>query len=571
MFRRMYRWFVSLFRSDTAEQETVAPPPSLPPEPPVVVAPPPPVVEEPPVVVPPTPPTTTPVIPSGRDAIDTLWTYVTRPVRFARKVDPAYITRTLESLDTAFVVDLDGRMRNQGPFASTWHDAQSLSDLDVLGLPPQTLHVLAAMHPSGRIRERGLRRIAETDMASRSRHALSCTLLRLNDWVEQVRDVARESIDDMLVQASIDDWADAFPSLVRLRRAQRYSHDDLYREATARLAREPRSDVMRRHVELAPPHVAQNALTVRLHQQSEDASVLVETGMRRPEARVRRSVVRTAARVLKGSVVDRLLDRAEIDPCENIRLLALTLRVQGEAGQAAEASLRRLVADPSPLVRAYCQRELLDRGVSDLAALYREAGDQALTSRQLAAALKGLAEVGAVRDASYLVDRVQDKRALVRASAVAGLGALKPIDADEVFLNALSDESPRVSKTALSVLCDHPHMIAATRIRRLARSADIPHVRKHALEALLAKGNWAPLASLIEYAATNQEAQTKEWVAARFRTWRTAHDSWTEAPQREVETDFTKAFETHAARLEPSMRKEVSFLLDALDSRRYIE
>ncbi len=564
----MYRWFVSLFRPKPVERRSdpsSAPPVSVEPSTPVVQPPlPPPVKTEIPKV------SSTP-IPVGKDAIHTLWTYVTRPMRFARKVDPGFIAKTLEALDPAFVVDLDGKMRETGPFASTWHDAKAIEDLDVLGLPKPTLNVLAAMHPSGWIREHGLRGIAKAAHDERSRHALGCTLLRLNDWVDNVRDIARDSIDDMLAHACIEDWALAFPSLLRLRGAKRHAHEDLYLEATARLAREPRSNAMRHHIESAPPHVAMQALTIRLSPQAEDRDQLLHTALHRSEARVRRYLIEALTSSLTLKERDHVLDALETDPCESNRLVALGYRTAHASDDAAIRSLSRLLIDASPRIRGYCQRELLDRSDNDLATLYRDAAIKADSARTLAAALDGLREVGTGSDASFILEHVRDPRSRVRASAITGIGALKPLDSSHVFLEALSDESGRVSHTALDVIREHPHMVSASHLRRLVRTSPVAHVRKHALEALLAKGNWAPLASLIEFAATHHEPRSKAWVESRFQSWRTAHDSWTEAPKREVETDFTKAFETYAAKLDPTMRSEVSFLLDALDSRRYIE
>ena len=69
--------------------------------------------------------------------------------------------------------------------------------------------------------------------------AIPCLLVRANDWVPAVRDVARLALEDFLADKFATEWIAALGSLTALQRARRTNHDRLL-SAVAVLLGKPR-------------------------------------------------------------------------------------------------------------------------------------------------------------------------------------------------------------------------------------------------------------------------------------------------------------------------------------------
>ena len=82
---------------------------------------------------------------------------------------------------------------------------------------------VAASHRNGYVREAAVRGLAE----SRDGRAVPHLLLRLNDWVNQVRAAAREAIEVFLQPAFAADVVAALPVVSTLIRRTRADHEEL--------------------------------------------------------------------------------------------------------------------------------------------------------------------------------------------------------------------------------------------------------------------------------------------------------------------------------------------------------
>jgi len=299
---------------------------------------------------------------------------------------------------------------------------------------------LATCHGSGFVRERALRAVS----AYREGVELPFLLLRLNDWIPQVRFVAGGALRQRLVAEYAAHWVKNLALLQRVALGQRAAHEWLTR-ALGRLLAQPE----------CRPAVLDGLRTgardvrracVRLAAESGDPTLLL-VAVRDPDAYVSEKAAAGLCRTL------------EHDALQGV--LAL-LRKGGPRSRclALEAMCERFPTQAEPYVRS----ALMDRAssVRELARfVWTKHGFTGPTHRDfyraqlavapralLETALRGLAETGTREDVASFVAHIDDPSAVVREAAILGLGRCDGENQIPHLVRAVLDPSLRVARAA---------------------------------------------------------------------------------------------------------------------------
>jgi hypothetical protein len=355
---------------------------------------------------------------------------------------------------------------------------------------------VALCHWDGRIREAALQQAAGRSVL------LPLVVVRCADWVEQVREGARE----LLREALDTDTAVALAPLVLLfgRRGRGAFAVELVGGALRSASRE----------QLTPLLVHPDRAVRRfVHRLAVEECLLSPAQLARTAARDADTAVQNLcadaalAAVAKTGGYDEVLEPLLGARNPQARAVGVTaLRAAGRPGRA-----EGFLADRSGVVRA-CARYVVRQGGGDPAALYREW----CSGNPVPGAVIGLAECGGRDDAELLWQLASHPSAAVRARAVAGLRVLD-VGVVRRLLPLLDDPAPGVVREATLALLPSADLVPDEWL--MERLADGPRAMRVAAFRLLdARGGIVRLRAAVTV-LDDPDERLRAWGAQVVQQW----------------------------------------------------
>ncbi len=382
----------------------------------------------------------------------------------------------LARLDPADLPRLDEESRSSLHYIRQQHVEQ---------LPWHLLAVLS-FHPSGYVREEAVRELARR----RSGSELPYLLLRLNDWVPQVRDAARQAVVRRMTEEDVPAFARNYVLVDRLTVAGRADHSELLQALSRLLGSESARDAMLAAANTSSPAGARAIFKLLLPSESRE---VLDAGLQHADPIIRVWSLRAAARVIPTEE----LQRFQSDPAPAVRREALLI-----FGANEDALL-----DASASVRDTARVLLKD---VDFAAIYRNA----IHTPKLATALAGLAETGRATDAEVALPYLTHASAGVRRAALKcaiRLGGQPFVDR---VAPMLQDASRSVSGAARAMLAPHATTLGSAQLTRMFHTSADEHVRRNVLHLMKLLPKWESLLCLLGAAAFERKAveAIKQWL-----------------------------------------------------------
>jgi HEAT repeat protein len=299
---------------------------------------------------------------------------------------------------------------------------------------------LATCHRSGFVREKAVETLARCETGLE----LPFLLVRLNDWVPEVRFVAAKGARLRLTAAYASHWVRCLALLERLRLGSRSDHGWLRGPVDALLQR----DECRAALEagLLSGSVGVRRACLRVAAGLADPTELVRRALGDPDPLTSGRAADLLCRTLEGDALRKVLAVMRRGNAR-ARGLALTSHCAGFPEDAEEV-LRAALLDGAASVRELARFEWRKKEPAlDFASFYRSAIDRR-TGDEEVAALRGLAETGTVQDVPLFLKYAENQRARLREAAVFGLGRCDGENHRELLVKSLSDTNLGVVKTA---------------------------------------------------------------------------------------------------------------------------
>ena len=298
---------------------------------------------------------------------------------------------------------------------------------------------LLSLHPNGYVREAAVRGLRLRPGAG----AVGFLVWRLNDWVPEIRTVARASLDEMLVPRFALGFVASLPLLRRLMASRRGTHSSFVRHVHQFLKTPECRDALREGRTLDDWRVRDAAF--RLDFEASGELPIVDLALRDASPRIRLWAAQRLRRMERCADWDRLLKFAQTDAWPMVRADAL-LTGQRMANEAGLSACVHALWDTSAVVRRKAG-SLLKQSGRDPAELYRASMGEG-PPRKVAAGLLGLGEWGGQVDASEVRPYARAERPSIRWAAIRALSSLGAEEDLEAIVAALADPSPRVAREA---------------------------------------------------------------------------------------------------------------------------
>jgi len=474
------------------------------------------------------------------------------------------VQRVVSGLSPGELVELDHTVRSwlrhnrpgKGSFLGHWYDLdlRGVAYLAGCGDAAVSLLGLASYHRIGHVRQRAVELLARL----RDGSELPFLLIRLNDWVPQVRRAAEKAVRERIVPEYASHFLRCMPLLLRLegwRRRDRtplldwtaLTADTAWRDALAAGMisddRGTRRECLRQTI-LADPSTAQQLLQGALGDR--------DTGVRM-------------------WAVEQIASQADLDGLRAMLPLVLATGSVSSRGRAimvyldklpdeAPAVLHEALLDSHSSIREMARFYMGKQGEGDFATLYRRALAEAEGPR-LRAAIGGLGEVGKTDDVDRLSGflahafprvRVAAVRAIARLDAKANVGRL---------IDAVADASPRVSRQALKCVEGHVGARWADALRELLRRTPHSHVKRNCLTLIARCGKWAGLPLLLE-ACLDEDEAVRDHAVQRLEHWVTDFNRTFTRPSPDEHQAAREALARVGSVLDERLSRELAFLLE---------
>jgi HEAT repeat protein len=403
------------------------------------------------------------------------------PKRRTRDAAADAVARLLENVSGQDVAWFDDHVRRW--CGSSW---RGMSALHVsLTHRNHNLLTVACCHPSGYVRETALRALPAERLGGTT---LLFLILRLNDWVPNVREAARERFDEALEALPGDELISGLGMIPWMQSGQLRGDltqvADLLRAVFEGPKASGARDTARRSDD---PIVRREAFLASIRSGSLSPAELAR-GLADPDPLIATAILRRAMDTGRADLCLRALE----SPHGRVRAAAMReIRVFFPAD--AEALALDFMFDPSPAVREAART--VAGNVSPGRIL--EAGRRVVGSssgRTRAAALTGLTEAGVPESElrALLESCANDGSARVRASVLKCIAQIDGGLSESRALTALSDPSRRVAAAA-AYLATGDRSISAERLWGAVKSGRWSHTRRHAFLLLSKQGKWISL------------------------------------------------------------------------------
>jgi hypothetical protein len=414
---------------------------------------------------------------------------------------------------------------------------------------------LVSFHLSGYIREAALRFLGDVQNGSE----LPFLLLRLNDWVPQVRNAAEGFTRARLRGDYAHFFIDNVALITRLRSTYRGRKQAVTGAIEAFLKSEDGRQAVVAGMDSPDTQVRREcyrfALRSNLHQHS-----VVEKALNERDPAIRRWGAENLAYVPEETPSSALLSRLRADRLAAVRRQALQISCE-RFPEAARPWLERALLDSHPAVRRYGQSQLLKKSGIDIRQFYIDALGRS-DRRSAYSALSGLGETGCSADVDLVLPYVLHEVARFRRAAIRSLARLQTGGFVDLFVQCLSDATASVSREAMKALSKRVYLLDGERIWYVFSNTSRTHGRRNALFLIAHLAKWESVVYLIEALCT-EDHELKELAKKYVRRWQSRFNRSFTTPTAEQVKGLSRALSRCGAFVEQPVKELLEFSMRA--------
>lgn len=411
---------------------------------------------------------------------------------------------------------------------------------------------LASFHHNGYVREAAINRLALSETGAE----LPFLLLRLNDWVANVRDAAYKAIHSRLKPEYCRKFIDNFALLSRVAKAGRADHTEIIQAINELLKSDQCRTVLLESLKSSDRFIRRACFRFALDSSNSDLQQVVSAALDDDDTVVRYWGAQKISSISDGAVNEHLLARMKRDRFMPVRREALRIAVKQNSPHLVE-ELHTTLLEPHKSMREEARYQLTHIQPTDVAAFYRLQLARAEGSN-LYAVISGLGETGRAEDDSLIVPYTSHPSSKIRRATIKALAALRPEAHLEIFMSALEDYVPNVSRQAMKSLSGKTASLSAARVWDIFNSTAHVHVKRNALSLLGRFAKWESIAYLVR-AVCDADEVVVELSRLAIRRWLIQFNRSFTAPAPEQLARLKDALEQCGQLLDETTQEQMAF------------
>lgn len=454
--------------------------------------------------------------------------------RFFASTDAQEIHKIISELPPLDLAVLDQRVRGWSSYSYySLHNWQNFRPSDVSRLAQSrfatSLLGLVSFHYSGYVREAAVRELA----TQHTGEELPFLLIRLNDWVSEVRAAAEGAIRERIAPEYAVHLLANIGLVLRLRacgRVDKHFVDDV----CSLLKRPECKGILQAGMTSNERTIRRISFQLAAEADPSTRTAIIRAVLTDPDAVARSWAVRHFLLDVTSEELPTIVEPLLNDRFMPVRRDALWA-VATKRPDLAARPLRRALLDSHVSMRETARQFLTVAGIADVRAFYLEAIERGV-DKQRFAAICGLGEVGAASDVALLSAYWDSPVTNLRRAVVFAVGRLDAEGNLKKLVGALSDTKPSVSREALKALLTKARQIPLEQLEQLVADGASFHVRRNALTIILRISKWHKLPALLN-ACADQDAKLAGLAARALRDWFFTYNRSFAEPTR---NDFAK-------------------------------
>jgi len=368
---------------------------------------------------------------------------------------------------------------------------------------------IASLNCSGYVREAAVKRLR----ALSHPRALPYLMLRLADWVVQVRKLAEEFVIGYIDKVRVKELI-AYSYLIGwMEKVERVDLSPIYQAIMELLGAAVHREVLLESLEDAEPEVRLFCYIV-LKEELEGHPEIIDRGLKDRELKIRwwmkQAIVDSKDLAIRSKVVCLLYN-----PAPRIRTSAIMSIPEHLEVEVADR-IEDMLFDDSASVRSTARFYLERKGYTDFDQRYRQQLKREKMVRP--GAIMGLAETGGIEDFGIIKAYVRHQLVKIRVAALTGMERLNSVAVVGLAMVALDDESAKVRRAGGKVLQRHLNRSVIDALReKLATSSLV--TKRTVFAVLIQQSGWGLLSDIL-LAAMQEEKKLQEDIRGAFDKWR---------------------------------------------------
>lgn len=414
----------------------------------------------------------------------------------------------------AELVWLNEHVREWRPSPLEWKNSVE-REVRTMDQASATRLAVLTMHWSGYIREAAVRKMIENHQS----YSFPYLLLRLNDWVPEIRDLARVALESKRKPEYAKLWMEHIMLVERLQICGRDSFE-VWIESIYNLLRQKECRYVVHTARLSPDaYIRRLAFRISVEADETDNSMIIEQALRDDDPSIRRWAAQRVDDMLSGQQLKEALLRMQQDSVPSIRRESFASLAAMFPADASEIIPIRLL-DPNLSVRDTARRHGKQWMKMSYAEWYLDVIWSDEQQSHLASAISGLGETGEKADAEVIFDYAQHSAVAVRKAVIRGLMRLDPSSYGPYFINMLQDPQPGISREACRALMRHPHLFHPDEAAGLLADASAKsHVIRNVMRIMSVMDRWTQLDLLLQHLPTAQPEWVKRTLLRQLYNW----------------------------------------------------
>jgi len=360
-----------------------------------------------------------------------------------------------------------------------------------------TILGLSSFHPNGYFREKAI--LALSNM--KTGHEIPYILIRLNDWVRQVRNTSKEQLLRYITSEYVMNFVNNLPLVLRLRECSRDEHIDIIDKIVSIISSPEGSQRLISGLQSADSKVRLACYKIILERKVLDNRSIINYLIKDTNPYNRLFVLRN---IRDEITQDEFIDISRLllhDKCAQIKIIGLELLYHFSPKEALNV-LEKSLFDNNQSVRELSRYLLSKNKKYDFTAIY---SDEIQKNEKLYSSICGLGETGNIDDSKFIIKFMDSDIVKIVKASITALARLDIQGNKEKILLFLNDERSGISKTAKKVLYKEININDTNTIYRIFKQATYDHVKINSGILLCSLSKWNAIRYIIELCSDKNE------------------------------------------------------------------
>jgi HEAT repeat protein len=464
------------------------------------------------------------------------------------------INKVMISLNSSTLIRMDKifRERTSYEWYYDWNNKDPKELLHPLMSEEEKISILglATFHPNGFFREKAL--IVLSDMETGAE--IPYILIRINDWVRQVRNTSNEKLQRYLKSEYAMSFVNNLPLVLRLKECSRDEYNDIINEVVSVLSSAGGSQKLICGLQSKDAKVRLACYKIILKTKVIDNRSIIKYLIKDNNPYNRIFVLRN---IQQDITKDEFTDISQLlltDKFAQIRKFALETLYKFKLEDyinILEASL----FDKNQSVRDLARYLLAKQKKYDFAVIYREAIQK---NEKLYSSICGLGETGDIKDSEIISEFLHSKVVKIVKASINALGRLDIHGYKDVIILSLNDERAGISKTARRVLYEEIDVSDADALYNIFKQAIYEYVKINACVLLCSLSKWNSIRYIIEFCADENES-IRAIGQYSFEGWIQKYNKTFNTPTKKQVEEIREAFKEFGKAIKKNYRDFIEF------------